>query len=60
MRKLFPVISIVALIGVIAPPVLFLLGCLELPQVHRYMLIATVVWFVLTPLWMGKSDPSAE
>ncbi|WP_269523612.1 hypothetical protein [Coraliomargarita parva] len=60
MRKLLQALSLIALIGVIAPPVLFLAGSIELPAVHRVMLIATVAWFLLTPLWMGRNEPAGD
>ena len=47
-------ISWISLVALIAPAILFLAGHMELDQVKLIMLIATVVWFVSTPLWMWK------
>jgi hypothetical protein len=55
MRKMATAVSAVALIVVIAAPVLFFLGRMGLDAVKGWMLAATVVWFVATPLWMERS-----
>lgn len=48
-------VSWLCLIVLVMPSVLFLAGKLpSLDQVKLVMLIATVVWFVSTPLWMWK------
>jgi hypothetical protein len=60
MRKLLQILSILALLGVIAPPALFLAGRIELAAVHTGMLIATVVWFGLTPFWIGQKKASDD
>jgi hypothetical protein len=51
-------ISWISLIALIAPAILFLGGRMELDQVKLIMLIATIVWFVSTPIWMwnGKEQ----
>jgi hypothetical protein len=54
MRPIAQFASAVALIGTILPAVLFLTGRLDLDQVKAWMLAATVVWFVATPLWMER------
>jgi hypothetical protein len=47
-------ISWISLIVLIAPSILFLGGKMELDQVKLIMLMATIVWFVSTPIWMWK------
>jgi hypothetical protein len=47
-------ISWISLVALIAPAILFLAGRMELDQVKLIMLMATIVWFVSTPLWMWK------
>jgi hypothetical protein len=54
MRVLFQIVSWLALAATVLPSLLFLGGLLELDQVKTMMLIATVIWFVFTPLWMGR------
>ncbi len=52
MKLLAQIASVAALAGTILPAVLFLTGRLDLAAVKAWMLAATVVWFVATPLWM--------
>ncbi len=54
MRVAAQIASSLALAGTILPAVLFFAGRLELDQVKVWMLAATVVWFVATPLWMER------
>jgi hypothetical protein len=56
MKTLYQVISWVALVATLAPSVLFFLGSMDLSQVQTAMMAATVVWFVFTPLWMGRDE----
>ena len=54
MRRILEVISWAACAGTVLPSVLYLLNQLDLAQVKWLMLLATIVWFVITPLWMGR------
>ena len=54
MRTLLQCVSWCMLLGTIIPPLLFLLGTLPLDQCQGIMLIATLIWFVVTPFWMGR------
>lgn len=54
MKLIFKIISILALIGVTAPPVIFFLGQMNQDTMKTCMLIATIFWFVFTPFWMKK------
>jgi hypothetical protein len=47
-------ISLLALVATIAPPLLFFTGQLTLEAMKTWMLVATVVWFAATPLWMKQ------
>jgi hypothetical protein len=58
MRRVLQLTSWVALVATIAPPLLFLNGSISLDQTKLAMLIATLVWFVATPLWMGRAPHS--
>lgn len=53
MKKLLELISYLALIAVVAAPVLFYMGTLDLAQNKLWMLIATVVWFASAACWIG-------
>jgi hypothetical protein len=50
-------VSFVALVGTIVPPLLFFAGRMNLDATKGWMLAATVVWFVATPLWMDRPEP---
>lgn len=54
MRRSAQLVSALALVGTILPAVLFFIGRLDLDQVKGWMLAATAVWFVATPLWMER------
>jgi len=62
MRRLLQLISWIALLGTVAPSVLYLAGSMQLPQVKLVMLVSTIAWFVATPFWMGRTPetPSPE
>jgi hypothetical protein len=47
-------ISLLSLVAVILPSLLFLAGCIELGAVKWIMLAATIVWFVTATPWMWK------
>jgi hypothetical protein len=47
-------VSLAALAGTIVPPVLFFYGHMDLDATKAWMLVATIAWFVATPVWMDK------
>ena len=59
MKIILPAISLLALIMTIIPSVLFLSGTVELDRVKALMLITTLIWFVVTPCWMGRETKKA-
>ncbi len=56
MRTILQFISLLALIALTLPSVIFLAGQLELDRVKWFMLIATIVWFVTAAAWMWKDN----
>ena len=54
MRPILQIVSLLALIALTLPSVIFLAGRLELDTVKWIMLVATVVWFVAATPWMWK------
>ena len=54
MRPILQVLSWTALAVTLALPVMYLAGGAPLEAVKTWLLAATVVWFVATPLWMGR------
>jgi hypothetical protein len=59
MRPILQIVSLVALIILTVPSVIFLAGRMELDKVKWIMLLATIVWFVAATPWMWK-DNGAE
>ena len=59
LRPVLQLISALALLGTILPSVLFFADLMTLSQCTAAMLVATIVWFVATPLWMGRARKSA-
>lgn len=47
-------VSLLALAATIVPSVLYFTGTIEHEAVKWTALAGTVVWFVVTPLWMGR------
>lgn len=58
MRRTLQLISFASLLGIIVPPVLYLLDRMPLPSVKTWMLVFTVVWFATVPLWMDRGAAS--
>ena len=52
------IVSWTSIVGTILPPLLYLGGRMPLPTCHTVMLVATVVWFVVTPFWMDRETTS--
>ena len=58
MRRALQVASWLALAGIVLPPMLYFSGTMTHHGVKVVTLVATVLWFVATPLWMGRRSPS--
>lgn len=56
MRLFLQGVSLLALAFAVVPSVLFLGGSVELDEAKSLMLISTIVWFVVTPLWMSGKE----
>ena len=56
MRLVLQTISWLALAGAVVPSLLFFADKMELPTAKTTLLIATIVWFVATPMWMGRDN----
>jgi hypothetical protein len=59
MRPILQIVSLLALIGLTLPSIIFLAGRMELDTVKWLMLLSTIVWFVAATPWMWK-DNGAE
>ncbi|MGH9385465.1 MAG: hypothetical protein ACRD2N_14385 [Vicinamibacterales bacterium] len=54
MKTIAFALSLAALAGSIVPAVLFFYGYVDIGAVKVWMLVATVVWFGVTPAWMKQ------
>lgn len=52
MKRTAQVLSAVALVATLAPAGLFFADHLSLAAMQQWLLGATVLWFLATPLWM--------
>jgi hypothetical protein len=52
MKRIAQAISYLALAATLLPPLLFFADRITLPGTKTCMLVAAVVWFIATPLWM--------
>ena len=60
MKRIAQVISWVSLAALLLAPVAYLAGSLEKDPMKLAMLVATVLWFAPTPLWMKKEGSETE
>jgi len=56
MRPILQIVSLLALIALTLPSIIFLTGRVELDMVKWIMLLATIVWFVAATGWMWKDN----
>lgn len=48
------IVSLIMLVVLIVPPIMFLAGAMELATVKTVMLVATILWFLVSPFWLWK------
>ena len=53
MKKILEIVSYLALILVVAAPIMFYAGQWDLAQNKLWMLVATGVWFASAACWIG-------
>jgi len=58
-RLILQIISWLSLMLLVVPALLYFGGRIKLEWMQWAMLVATVVWFVVTPAWMGRRKPIA-
>lgn len=56
MRPILQIVSLLALVAVTLPSVVYLAGRMELDAVKWIMLLATIVWFAAASPWMWKDN----
>ena len=54
MRTLLIAISVLSLIALMLPSILFLAGSMSLDTAKWIMLVATIIWFAAATPWMWK------
>ena len=59
MKTAARLVSLVALVGTIVPPVLYFINRMDLDATKWWMLVATIAWFVATPIWMDRQEEAA-
>lgn len=57
MKSAATIVSGIALLASIIPSVLLLSGHLSHEAVKAVALVSTIIWFIATPLWMGRELP---
>lgn len=56
MKPIAKIISWIALAATIIVPMVYLAGAVTLDNMILWLNVATVVWFVATPIWMERSE----
>jgi len=59
MNSLLKLLSLAALAAVVVPSCLYFTGTLEHNAAKWAALLATILWFAVTPLWMGRAREDA-
>lgn len=52
MKRLAQLLSALALVGTLVPPLLFFADALDLVATQQWLLGAAILWFAATPFWM--------
>lgn len=57
MRPILQIVSLLTLVALLLPSILFLAGYqIELDSVKLFMLLASIAWFVTATPWMWKDN----
>jgi len=60
MRAILQIVSLLSLVALTLPSVIYLAGRMDLNMVKWIMLLATIVWFVAAAPWMWKDNGPEE
>jgi hypothetical protein len=60
MRPILQIVSLLALIALTLPSIIFLVDRMELDTVKWLMLLATIIWFVAATPWMWKDNGTEQ
>lgn len=56
MKTMAKSISLLALVGTFGPSLIYLANGISLETAAWISLFATIVWFIATPMWMGRFE----
>lgn len=56
MKYVLKIQARLGLVLTIVPPVLYLMGNMELPEVKMTMLIGTIMWLVIAPVIQSQNE----
>lgn len=54
------IISLAALLTIVASSLLFFVGTLGQDAMKIIALVATIAWFIVTPMWMGREPSNSQ
>ena len=57
MNSIAKLVSLIALVVTILPSVLYFTGLISHDLMKWIALLGTIVWFIATPMWMGRKLP---
>ncbi len=57
MKTIAKVVSLIALLAVILPCLIYFTGGMDHGAVKVLALAGTIGWFIATPIWMGRELP---
>ena len=60
MRSILKVVSLLSVVALILPSILFLAGRVDLDKAKWIMLLATIIWFVTATGWMWKEQDTVQ
>jgi hypothetical protein len=62
MHSILKIVSLLSLVALVLPSILFLAGRMDLDTVKWIMVLASIVWFVSATPWMWKEpgEPDKE
>jgi len=58
MNTISKVISLIGLAVTVIPCLLYYFGMMDHEMVKTVALVGTIIWFISTPLWMGRPSPA--
>ena len=60
MRRILQTVSWISLALSILPSLGFYFGWMDLDRQKQVLLVAMIVWFLVTPMWMGRREAAPD